>query len=162
LDLANPFSQNFLTPGNYRLQAPGGTTPQPLPPFEKRFTVAAPPQWKNARTLSTQLRRDADLTVTWDGGDPQDVAAIAGRATTATGAAAGFYCLARTGDRQFTIPREVLSTLPPSSGLWVTNGWIGLGAAPTLNKAEAGDHVPGLDLFAIETVLLTSRKIAVQ
>lgn len=82
--------------------------------------------------------------VTWTGADPQDAVLIQGDAAHGD-AGAGFSCLARGSDGQFTVPPEVLSALPPTTTM--IPGLIGIAQIPIASKAVVSNPPEGLDLL---------------
>lgn len=100
-------SVQFLAPGDYVLD--NGTGSADVGPFRATLTVP------NTFT-STVQRSVAGVKVVWTGGSPSGVVIIEGTgAPGLSGASPRFVCTERVAAGQFTIPAEVLLSLPPET-----------------------------------------------
>jgi hypothetical protein len=127
----SPLFFNF--PGTFTLSIPGGANVQHT---QVQGTTPTPLQWTNRASLPTTLNRANGLTITWSGGDPAtDVALIGTWANNdAANSAAMVICVAPITAGSFTIPSQILATLPPTPASAVrVPAWIGLASAPLLN-----------------------------
>jgi uncharacterized protein (TIGR03437 family) len=70
--------------------------------------------WTNRSTAAT-VDRSKDFRVTWTGGNTDSYVFVSGTSTTGA-AGAGFTCLAKASDQEFTVPSYILSALPAGSG----------------------------------------------
>lgn len=123
----------FGFPGAFSLTIPGGTG---VLQAQVQGTTPTPLQWTNRASLSTTLNRASGLTITWSGGNPAtDVALIGAWANNdAANSAALVMCVAPIAAGSFTIPSQILATLPPTPASAVrVPAWIGLASAPLLN-----------------------------
>lgn len=122
----------FLEPGNYVVDnGPGGLD---VGPFRANLTI--PKQF----TSSVQ-RTPAAVKVVWSGGDPSGIVILQGIGPrAANGSTVRFRCTERVAAGQFTIPAEVLLSLPPDtpdhSGVTVS------ATSPVVTMFRA----PGIDL----------------
>jgi len=99
----------FLNPGPYTLQGFGGTE---VGPFKTTFTIPTPPTWTN-RLQTNIVPRSQPLTISWTGGDSGQTVAILGFGDDLpTNASTVFVCIAPPGATSFTVPTDILSTLP--------------------------------------------------
>jgi uncharacterized protein (TIGR03437 family) len=100
----------FSFPGTFTLSIPGGADVQQA---QASGTTSTPFQWTNRDGLNT-LTRSSGLAVTWTGGNPStDVALIAIRANNdAANSGALALCLAPIAAGTFSLPAEILSSLP--------------------------------------------------
>lgn len=77
--------------------------------------IAATLTWNDQLT---DVTRASGQQITWSGGDPASTVIISGSSqngTDANAVGASFTCFAKVGDKQFTIPAQVLLALPPSA-----------------------------------------------
>jgi uncharacterized protein (TIGR03437 family) len=119
--------QFFYSGLNYSVSGPGGTK---VGAFSVNDTSSTPRAYLSGITAGQTLSRSGDLTVTWTGGDPtlqNGQVTIAGLSSadsngTINGA---FMCTAGLAAKSFTIPKWVLSTLPPTA-----TGYIGIAPYP--------------------------------
>jgi hypothetical protein len=135
----------YLVPGPYRVD--NGSGGAGLGPFQATLDLLPPLIWTNEAEISN-VPRSSDLTVTWDGGDPdREFVLIAGASlNTASKAQASFVCSERVRAGRFVVPAAVLSNLPVSSE-WTGAGVpsaLGIGTQPVV--ANATFTAPGLDL----------------
>jgi uncharacterized protein (TIGR03437 family) len=123
----NTGAQFFWSDLNYTVSGPGGAK---VGAFSVSDTTSIPSAYFSGITAGQTFPRSSDLTVTWTGGDPtlqNGQVTIAGYSGgTADGSISGaFMCRAPLSAKSFTIPKWVLSTLPPSG-----TGHIGVAAYP--------------------------------
>ncbi len=106
--------------GTFTFKGSGGAD---VGSFTSTITLANPLlTWTNQSAAAT-VNRNQGLTVTWTGGNPGTYVFITGTSTvpgsssaTSVGITAGYTCLARVDDGQFTVPSYILSALPAGSG----------------------------------------------
>lgn len=101
----------YLVPGSYTVD--NGNGGLDVGPFRASLTIPAP---------FTPVVRSLDRQVTWSGGDAGGYVLVQGSVTLATGTnRVGFVCTERVSAGRFTVPPEVLLSLPlaaaDSSGL---------------------------------------------
>jgi hypothetical protein len=123
----NTGAQFFWSDLNYTVSGTGGAK---VGAFSVSDTTSIPSAYFSGITAGQTMPRSADLTVTWTGGDPtlqNGQVTIAGYSGgTAGGSISGtFMCRAPLSAKTFTIPKWVLSTLPPSA-----TGHIGIAPYP--------------------------------
>lgn len=138
---------SFLVPGTYTIDVPGGTGANAVGAFSASLTVPPVLTWTNMSALTgSTIDHTKGLQITWNGGDPNDGVVISGTSNTGSKVGAGFYCLAKASDQQFTIPAEVLSALPPSAVTGgISSGTLSIGDYPTLTKSNISPVPTGLD-----------------
>jgi hypothetical protein len=120
-------AQFFWSDINYTVSGTGGAK---VGAFSVSDTTSIPSAYFSGITAGQAFPRSSDLTVTWTGGNPNlqnGQVTIAGfSAGTETGSIGGsFMCTAELAAKSFTIPKWVLSTLPPSA-----TGHIGFAPYP--------------------------------
>jgi hypothetical protein len=99
----------FLDPGSYTLRGFGGTE---VGGFTTNFTIPQPLTWTNRLQLNI-VPRSQPMTVSWTGGDPGQTVSIIGFGDDLpTNASTVFVCIAPPGATSFTVPTDILSTLP--------------------------------------------------
>lgn len=135
----------YLVPGPYRVD--NGSGGAGLVPFQASLDLLPALIWTNEAEIR-DVPRSSDLTVTWNGGDPdREFVVIAGASlNTASKAQASFVCSERVRAGRFVVPAAVLSSLPASSE-WTGAGVpsaLGIGTQPVV--ANATFTAPGLDL----------------
>jgi hypothetical protein len=105
----------YLVPGTYSINN-GGGGPQ-VGSLQASLTIPQEFDWTN-RDIPT-VERAQGLEVTWTGGDPNSVVNITGSSAVPESAAqpgAGYHfsCTVPAAPGRYTVPPEVLLTLPPS------------------------------------------------
>ena len=143
----NTGPQFFWSGLNYTASGPGGAK---VGAFSVADTTSVPSAYFSGITAGQTLSRSSDLTVTWTGGDPTlqngqvTIESYSGSANGNIGG--GFICTAPLAAKSFTIPKWVLSALPPSGTAYVGIApypvgylWIGQSNTPVTFQA------PGLD-----------------
>ena len=123
----NNGAQFFWSDLKYSVSGAGGAK---VGAFSVTDTTSIPSAYFSGIRAGQTLPRSSDLTVTWTGGDPtlqNGQVTIAGySAGTSNGSiGAGFMCTAPLAAKSFTIPKWVLSMLPPT-----VNGYIGIAPYP--------------------------------
>lgn len=123
----NNGGQFFFSGLNYSVSGTGGAK---VGAFSVADISSIPSAYFSGIIAGQTLSRSGDLTVTWTGGDPtlqNGQVTIAGlSAATSDGSiASSFMCTAPLATKTFTIPKWVLSTLPPSA-----TGHIGIAPYP--------------------------------
>jgi len=133
-DPQNPLGSPFLDQtGTYKITGPGGADVGPI--ITASLPVPTPLLWTNMTDI-TVVHLSADLPITWSGGAPDDAVLIMGMSGLDQNSGAGFICIAKNSDHQFTVPKEVLMALPVSADVsGTTSGVLEVGNFPTKNKA---------------------------
>jgi uncharacterized protein (TIGR03437 family) len=151
----------FSTYFDYAVSGPGGAK---VGPFSVTDATWFPMVQFSSIAVGQTLSRSGDLTVTWTGGFPtlQEAQVTIGGVswpTPAQNIAGYFLCTAPLSTQSFTIPKWVLSTLPPSGTGEVTlNGvasasyplgyvWIGQPNNPVTFQATGLDKGILMELF---------------
>ena len=141
-----PSLPDYLEPGDYTINnALGGPD---VGGFSATLTLPQTLTWTNPE-VAAAVSRDADLTVTWTGGDPnREFVFIDIEATNKESGVRGFVaCTERIAAGRLTIPADALSVLPASSAQTNLNsfppGVMEVGTATLLDKARSA--APGLD-----------------
>ncbi len=94
------------------------------------------------------------MSVTWKGADPQDTIIILGESYLDDGTGAGFYCLARDTDGQFTVPPDVLLALPSS-----VYGGLGIAEFSPAPKSIVSNPPQGVDVLTFSYQLQTEATV---
>jgi len=101
--------------GSFVFNGSGGTTSPSVGSFSVTVDLGAPLfSWTNMAT-TTSVTRSAGIPVTWEGGQSGTYVEISGDSQGST-IGAGFYCLAKQQDLQFTVPSWVTESLPAGTG----------------------------------------------
>jgi uncharacterized protein (TIGR03437 family) len=104
-------NQLFLAPGSYTVTTSGGTSVAGL---TASVTMPAFPTRTNRDQIST-VSRSQPLTLSWSGAVANQPVGILGVASDLpTNSSAVFFCVAPAGASSFTIPAQVLHSLPYS------------------------------------------------
>ncbi len=141
---------------------PGGTGANAVGAFSADLTLPAPLTWTNMSSFST-VPRTAGLTVTWSGGASTDAVLITGASTMADRTGAGFYCLARQSDGQFTVPADVLSSLPVTAGSGeAATGLLAVGDFPLNTIGKITPAPSGLDAATFMYTFLSDKIVSYQ
>ena len=104
--------------GTFTFQGTGGAD---VGSFSTTLTFSNPLlNWTNQNVAAT-VDRSQNLTVTWTGGNPDSYVFVLGTSTskatsTTPSVGAGFTCLTKASDGQFTVPGYILSSLPAGTG----------------------------------------------
>ncbi|MBI3935064.1 MAG: hypothetical protein HY316_10270 [Acidobacteria bacterium] len=155
-----------LTPGTYTFSAtgePSGNLPSPRPtvgPFSASIVMPPLFEWTNKRSF-TVIDRNLPLTITWTNQVPGAVVRITGSSVFArlsnSPLILGFECWADTAADSFTVPPEILASLPPSQELF-TNSAGSLGIS--LWTFGSAFTAPGLDSGHISTADSISKPVS--
>jgi len=118
-DAGTRLLDTYIVPGHYTYSGVGGPNVGAL---SGTFDMAPELVWTEAETTRV-IDRTVPLTVHWTGGDPETLVTITGISGTTS-----FQCYANNGDRQFTVPTDVLGRLTPSvvSGSSVQRGTLNM------------------------------------
>jgi uncharacterized protein (TIGR03437 family) len=148
-------AQFFYSGLNYSVSGTGGAK---VGAFSVADTTSIPSAYFSGITAGQTLSRSSDLTVTWTGGDPTlqngqvTIATYSGSASGNIGG--GFMCTAPLAAKSFTIPKWVLSALPPSGTAYVGIApypigyiWIGQSNTPVSFQATGLDKGILIDEF---------------
>jgi len=150
-------NQTLLWGGNpYVVAAAGGSAVGPFSVTDE--TVSGTVQFSNL-TYGQNVPRTSDLDIEWTGGNPALQSQVTIGGFSAAGAdftpIAFFECVAPLSAGKFTIPRWILSGLPPSATIsegsysyplgWI---WIGQYDQPTSFTAKGLDAGIITDLFS--------------
>ena len=109
-------SVDYLNPGTFTATGPGGSE---VGGFTSSIAIPAAINWTNQAAL-TDITRSAGQMISWTGGDPAGSILITGSSASGTAAdsvGAAFNCTVKTSDNQFTIPAQVLLSLPVSASV---------------------------------------------
>ena len=135
----------YLTPGTYTITN-GAGGPQ-VEPFEASLTIPQEFVWTN-RDIKI-VERAQGLEVNWTGGDPNSMVSIAGTSTQPDSATqpqdAGYFfeCTVPAALGRYTVPPEVLLTLPPSGideGVSTGSLTVGTSTVPVRFDATGLDY----------------------
>jgi uncharacterized protein (TIGR03437 family) len=135
---------DFLDPGDYTLD--NGSGGAEVGQFSTMLTIPDNTfVWTNEDSFDA-ISLSNDLTVTWDGADPNALVLVFGSAADPnTGAGARFQCVAPADSGTLTIPQWVLSALPASgtdSSVGVPVGFLSVGVTlpqPSVFQADGID-----------------------
>jgi len=138
----------FVEPGAFTINGPGKTgTEGAVGPFGATLNIAAPVVWEGRDRL-TRVNRGEPLMLRWTGGNPGTQAVyITGYSLNSDDhVGALFVCTAPVAAGEFTIPAEILNSLPEStrSSLGLPEGMIGVGVVP-LEAGSARFTADGLN-----------------
>ena len=101
--------------GSFVFNGSGGTTNPSVGSFSATVSLGAPLfSWTNMAS-TTSVTRSAGVHVTWEGGESGTYVEISGDSD-GSSIGAGFYCLAKQQDLQFTVPSWVTESLPAGTG----------------------------------------------
>jgi len=101
----------YLDPGAYTITGPGGAD---IGAFSVPMSIPQWVTWTN-RDAITSVPLSQNLNITWTGGDPGSYVAILGASATSNQIGAAFLCTEKTSVGHFTVPVEVLMSLPQSA-----------------------------------------------
>jgi uncharacterized protein (TIGR03437 family) len=154
-----PAASQFLVTGQLLVRGAGG---RDVGPFEAMTIMPAAPSWTN-RELINLIERGRGVTVTWAGGDANQIMVIAGSSTDQrTKATASFFCLAPSAAGVFTVPPAVLynlGTTASTPGLQDSFGLLMVGSTPANFATFAA---AGLDVGVAIPVQLDVRTLPVR
>jgi len=144
----NPFSPSppFLMPGA-TFAVNNGTGGTDVGAFTFNATLPAAITWTNKPTAAT-IPRNQNLTVTWSGGDPSSFVYVLGQSPLdANGDGAEFVCVAQNAAGGLTVPSAVLSALPVSANVLLTDMTIPGGLMVVNATTITRESATGLDVF---------------
>jgi len=158
------FGPEYLVPGVYTVDNGNGSSN--IGAYRATLTLPAPIAWTNQSSVSA-ITRSQDVTVTWAGGDDSREFVMIGGLSSDTnlGVGALFACTERPSAGRFTVPRLVLSSLPPSGtmnlgGQLVPSGYL---QVVTISMTEPNRfHAQGLDTGIISYTLNTVKVLSYQ
>jgi uncharacterized protein (TIGR03437 family) len=108
-----PLEPLFLSPGDYTISGRGDPA---IGSFRAQAMVPAPLEWTNQNQIDT-IDRAKGVAVTWSGAAPSElVIVVASNMDQVTGALGLCACVAPGNAGRFTIPADMLTNLPPSTG----------------------------------------------
>lgn len=100
----------FFEPGEYMLSnGRGGANVGPL---TSKFVLGEPFQWTNQAEIPELVARDRDLVIKWSGTQADDDVLIYGGGSPNSLGGAMFICSAKGSANEFTVPSQVLGSLP--------------------------------------------------
>jgi len=122
----NNYAQFFWSDLRYSISGSGGSQ---IGSFAVTDTTGIPSAYLSGMVAGQTLPLASDLTVTWTGGDPNlqnGQLVIGGYSSSSDGTQFGsFMCTAPVSAQKFTIPKWILSQLPPTG-----TGYIGIAPYP--------------------------------
>jgi len=132
--------------------------------FTAKLTVPSPLAWSNMNDISTVTRGNG-VTVNWTGGDPGTYVAITGASLGTVGSSTtdfvvgNFTCLAPASAGMFTVPSNVLVSLPTSTQVdGISYSTLSVSNVVGLSTFTA----PGLDLGLVEATVGNTINVAYQ
>ncbi|MEO8131840.1 MAG: hypothetical protein ABI822_32400, partial [Bryobacteraceae bacterium] len=129
---------------NYQLNGDGGPD---VGAIRATFAVAAPLNWTN-RSQITEVDRSKPLAINWTGAPPgQTVLIIGSNSDLPFNASAMFLCAADGTAGSFSVPTQILQSLPASRRAIQSRGLVYVGAAPLANPSTF--TATGLDLGVV-------------
>jgi uncharacterized protein (TIGR03437 family) len=140
----------------YTVSGQGGTH---VGSFTVNDTTSVPLAYLSGIIAGQTLSLSGDLAITWTGGNPnlqngQVTIAAVSFATANSNVAGAFMCTAPLSAQSFTIPKWVLSTLPPSGAYYIGVApipvgyiWIGQSNNPVTFQAKGLDRGIVMDEF---------------
>ena len=128
------YGPEYLVPGTYTLDKDGGSLN--IPSFHATLVLPQMIAWTNLAGINT-ISRLQNLTLTWSGGDPaREFVVISGvSGNPSTGSSGAFLCTERASAGQFTVPANVLSSLPASGWGALARGTTGPFGALTVGSS---------------------------
>jgi hypothetical protein len=157
-------ASGFLEPGSFTVSSPGGG---PIPggkligAFSAQIAVAAPPKFDN-RFAVGNVQRGQGVTVNWSGVDAAALVTIRGVSAPNDPAtpAVTFFCVEKAGAGQFTIPPNVLLSLPAAGSSTAASGSaLGLSVGVT---GVARFTAPGVDAGLLRYSSVFGRSVGFQ
>jgi hypothetical protein len=153
----NTGAQFFWSGLSYTVSGPGGAK---VGAFSVSDTTSIPSAYFSGITAGQTFPRSSDLTVTWTGGDPTlqngqvTIAGYSGGTANGSSISGAFMCTAPLSAKSFTIPKWVLSTLPPTATGYIGTApypigyiWIGQSNKPVTFQAQGLDKGILMDEF---------------
>ncbi len=149
----------FLDGGPFTISGPGG---KDVGPFSTTIALAPVIHWTNPPST---INRSSPLTLTWTGGNSNQLVLILGGTTDTTShASGGFTCLAQAAPGTFTVPANALTDMIPVGPATDTNGPFGLlGLMPLQPVNMQLKPLPtGLDVGVAFDTTMTVQTVQVQ
>ena len=145
----------FLVPGAYTFTGKGGAQVGAL---KAPATMPSPFTWTDQLSLNT-VDRTQPLTLNWSGAPHNQNLAIFGFSVDrANNSSAAFYCIAPVGANSFTVPPQILESLPATHLNPVqSRGGIYLANTPLRNSAKFS--ASGLEYGAARGVLMLGKTV---
>ena len=144
----------FLTGGVYTVTEQGG---KDVGAFSQQAALEPDLTWIN-RDAIDDVDRSAGLTLRWSGGDPASQVAVIFGGGAANTSAGGFFCVADLAAGEFTVPPQILATVPPISGQAAMGAFLIVGAVPA-GEPPVRFTARGLDLGYILTGTIHMKQV---
>lgn len=146
-----PEEPAFLLPGVFRWIARGGAA---LAAFSAPIDAGEAVEWPAQRTLAT-IPRTADLSLSWNSPAANVSLIIGTQFDERRNAHSQFVCLAEPGAQSFSVPTEILQSLPTSA-----TGMLGAIMIGTLSDGSpSSPRLPGLSFTGLLHVNMTGRTV---
>ena len=144
--------KRFLVPGTYTVTGSGGAD---VGPFSATLEFPRFLIWTNKDSID-EIPRDQPLTLTWDSANPASelVQITGGSFHSSLPVGASFTCVARASTGSFTIPAEVLSSLPQNEPGGFPPSGLGIHGLPRPARFSAA----GLDIANFSYFVFASGK----
>ena len=145
-------SSTYLDAGTFTIAGPGGPD---IGAFTAVLKVPTSVTWTNRDSI-VAVTRSAGQVITWSGGDASTTVLIGGTSTNGTGNTSiggNFQCSAKATDGTFTIPAQVLLSLPTSTAVSGIDGgalYVAANTAPVLFNASGLDY--GVAIGVVESL----------
>lgn len=100
----------FFEPGEYSLS--NGRGGVDVGALTAKLTIGDPFQWTNENEVPEVVSRDKDLVLKWSGTQPEDNVLIYGGGAPDFNGGSMFICNAKGSAGEFTVPAQILASLP--------------------------------------------------
>ena len=153
----SPLLPLFLNGGLYTVAGNGG---KDVGAFRQQATLAPALTWTNRDAIGT-VDRSLGLTLQWTGGDAasQTVVIFGGSAASTSGG--GFLCMADVSAGTFTVPPQVLATVPAVSAQAPMGGFVMIGALPA-GEPSIRFGAGGIDVGYIVSTTVRASQVGFQ
>jgi len=151
-----PTPQLYLSAGAYQFN--NGAGGADIGGFTADQSLPEPVVWTNADAINNVPAHQA-LQVTWTGGDPQNGIVVTSGVSmnTTTKAGAGFICEEKASAGQFTVPKWVIDSMPPTTVVdGVPTGFLFVTTSMPPGRFDA----PGLDVGLITWSDMTMKNVS--
>jgi hypothetical protein len=136
-----------LSPGTHRIRGAGGRA---VGAFEAALEIPENLKWVN-RSSVAEVRRDAGVEVTWTGARPQDRVIIQGGTMYVAGGTADwpdleavlFICAPPLGATSFTVPANILRSIPAGGDTKDSAGMVRVIAVTGASSTRFSASLPG-------------------